>query len=204
MNGIVWIGGTSLVALVITTVWWRRRSRSRFLKATALVRMSHEFWEIATNVPSSHLSRPLREAIGLVFASIAERLATGPMAAYGATLAQRSAEIHKLPRMSDPRLSEGAEERFVRLVQLLDAARLKGLLPIREHALARVAAGLSAELSEIDGLCLKAERALTLRSYGEAMQFRRQALGCCSRLPNQTGTEARRRIEARLPLAADS
>ncbi len=192
-----------LAAGTLAAGWYLRsyRARRRFLKATAIVRLTNEMWDIVNAVPPAHLSTPLREAVIRTLAHCADALDRSPLAAYGTTLTERCRAVRQLPRQSTQREYQGADARFTRLAVLLDSAHAQGFLPQREHALARVAAGLAAELSNIDGLCLRAERALTLRSVAEAMQIRAQALKSCNRLPEQTAQETRRRVEARLPLA---
>ena len=201
MSNALWIAAACGAVLVGMVYLRQRRARRQFLKATAIVRLTNELWEVVNAVPPGHLSAPLREAVTLVFTRSAEVLDVTPLAVYGATLAERAARVQQLPRLSAPQLYEGASERFVRLAELLDRAHEQQFLPKRQHALARVAAGLSAELSDIDGLCVQAERALTLKSVDEALSIRSQALRACNRLPTQTAQEVRRRIEARLPLA---
>ncbi len=199
MVGISWALAFSGLAVVAAVLWRRRRSRSKFLTATAVVRLTNEIWNIANAVPPQLLSAPLRDAISVLFTSYAEYIANTQLAAYGAKLAERAALVHRLPKTSNTiEAFKGADQRFTRLANLLDIARTQGHLDQREHALARVAAGLSAELASIDSLCLQAEHALSLRSTAEAMHLHKRALAACERLPQQTAGEVRRRIDSRL------
>ena len=189
-------------ALLITIR--RRRSRKALMEMTRIIRNTAELWSIVEQVPPGLISQQLRETLSVIFASYAETIGKHAADGYATTLAQRSAAVLRLPRSPSHTHSEAHSQLFRRMGNLIQQAHREGHLCDREVALARLAANLAAELGEIQGLCLSAERALSLRSVDDARAYQLQALRRCDRLPAQTAAEVRRTIEQRMPRASSA
>jgi hypothetical protein len=172
----------------------RYQARQATQRVSQALAVSHAVFTALEHVPNGLISRNLRRGLVMLLSHHLENLrVTNPHHPHLHDLENRLTQLNRMPsgfqrinlRSKDAR--RHASVAFEQLAKILKDSLNQHIIDAKDGALAHAAALFSAQQMAVETARQAAIDAENVRAYGQALNYARQALALCSRLPPLVG-----------------